>query len=140
MTVSTEGTSTPSPRTPTLNTHGESEQLLGPEVIEQPPVARRRGVVELVDHDDVERIGGRQRRVGAPGEGLDHREEVLAGGVLATTMDLAEVGVVEYGAVSTERLAEDLLAVSDEQQPRRSPVAERRPQAGYRARSRAVRA
>ena len=100
-----------------LRCGGEAEQLDGGEVVEDAFVRGRGGVVELVDDDDVEVIG-RQRGEVAGVEALDRGEDVLEPcRSRATDPLLAERGVAERVAEGGEALVEDLLAVSDEQQP-----------------------
>ena len=96
---------------------GEPEEFAGLEVVEKPPIGRRLGVVELVDDDDVERVGGDLGD--AAGERLDAGEDVspLARDVPAD-IQLAEGAVAEDLAVGAQRLLEDLLAVGDEEQAR----------------------
>ena len=102
----------------------------GLEVVEQPVVRRRRGVVELVDDDDVERVG-RDLLQPICVQRLDHREDVPALRDPAAAVDLAERAVAKHGAIGRQRLPQDLLAVRDEQQrqvacrSRQLPVVER---------------
>jgi hypothetical protein len=75
---------------------GEGEELERLDVVEEVLVGARRGVVELVDDDDVEVVG---REVGEAGgvEALDGGEDVVeAGGPAAADPELAE-GVVAQG-------------------------------------------
>ncbi len=72
-------------------------------------------MVELVDDDDVERVGSQAVELGAA-ERLDHREHVPARRDLAAAVLLAERAVLEHGAVGSHRLLEDLVAVRDEQE------------------------
>ena len=92
------------------------KQLGGPKVLEQRAVARGRSVVDLVDDDDLERVGSRRLdRVVA--QRLHHREDVPADErLLAVAEDLAEVGVLEDRGVRRPALVEDAPAVSDEEQ------------------------
>ena len=106
-----------------LRRRGQAEQLLRLQALEEPVVACRGGVVELVDDKDIEGVGvepldslGRER--------LDHREDVLAGGDPPAAVDLAEGAVAQHRPVGRQRLPQDLLAVGDEEEreapPRRS--------------------
>ena len=85
------------------------------EPLEQATVARRGGVVELVDDDHVEvlRTQARDRLLG---QRLDHREDVRTAGDSAAAMNLAERAVAQHGAERRAALLEDSLAVGDEQQ------------------------
>ena len=98
-----------------LRRRGQAEQLARLQPLEQPLVAGRGRVMELVDDEDVEGVGvesldslGRER--------LDHREDVLAGGDPPAAVDLAEGAVAEHRAVGRQRLPQDLLAVGDEEE------------------------
>lgn len=99
----------------TLRRGGQAEQLARLQPLEEPLVACRGGVMELVDDKDVEGVGiepldslGRER--------LDHREDVLALGDPAAAVDLAEGAVAQHRAVGRQRLSQDLLAVGDEEE------------------------
>ena len=97
------------------------------QVAEHPVVGGCGGVVELVDDDDVEVVGRQGVEVGV-GEALDRGEDVLvAGGAGAADPLLAERRRPQRVAERGEALVEDLLAVSDEQQP---VAVESGPQAG----------
>ncbi len=87
-------------------------------MVEDPAVGDRLGVVELVDDDDLERIG---RDVGdaVGGQGLHGREHVLpALRPGAPDVELAEVRVTEHLAIGATGLLQDLLAMRHEEQAR----------------------
>ncbi len=84
-------------------------------MVEQPVVCRRRGVMELVDNENIECVRGDllQSRLL---QRLDHREDVPSFGDPAPTVDLSKRAVAEDGPVGRQRLPEDLLAMGNEQQ------------------------
>ena len=93
----------------------ETQELGGPDVIEEGGVARCLGVVKLInDHDvEVRRIDGLDR-LGF--ERLDHPEHMLAGfGPASAGKDLAEGRVLQHRTERRAALPEDLLPVGDEQ-------------------------
>ncbi len=118
---------TPEPPRDVLSVHalgrrGQPEQLIGLEVLEQRPVARRRRVVDLVDDHDV---------VGVRGERLDrlvahrlhHREDVSpALRAFPVAEQLAEMRVLQHRCERRATLIEDPSAVRDEQQRQISSV------------------
>ena len=85
-------------------------------MLEQRAVARGRSVVDLVDDDDLERVGV-ERLDRFVAQRLHHREDVAADErLLAVAEDLSEVGVLEDGGVGRAALVEDAPAVSDEEE------------------------
>ena len=110
---------------------GEAEQLPRAELLEEGPVRRRSGVVELVDDDDVEvrRVDRRRRRCR---EALDRCEDVLE--VLRSMRphpEFTEGRVVEYVAEGEQALFEDLCdgerrrAAGHEAESPQAPVVDR---------------
>ena len=104
---------------------GEAEQLARGQVVEEPSVRRRLGVVELVDDHDVVGVG-RDVRDAVRLQGLHAGEDVVPTlRARAGDVQLTERGVGEDFSVGPQRLLEDLLAVRDEEQSR--PVGWRGP-------------
>ena len=97
---------------------GEAEQLDGGEVVEHPLVRGGGRVMELVDDHDVEVVGGDRIEVGGV-QALDRREDVLEP-ARASAPDplLTERRIAQRVPERREALIEDLLPMSDEQQPR----------------------
>ena len=93
----------------------QAKHLSWLEMAEEAVVAVSRGMVELVDHNDIERV---RRDLTDPCllERLDHREYVSALGRSSGALDLAEVATPQDSLVCPERLFEDLLPVSDKKQ------------------------
>ena len=89
----------------------------GPDVVQEPLVARGGGVVELVDDDVVVAVGGQV--VERPAVvALDRDEQVVELlGLAAADEQVAEVRVAEHGPEGPQALPQQLLAVGDEQQP-----------------------
>ena len=100
-----------------LGRGGQAEQDPRPHVIEQPLVARRGGVVELVDDDVLVAVGG--QFVERPAVvALDRDEQVIELlGLAAPDQQVAEVRVAEHGPERLQALPKQLLAVGDEQEP-----------------------
>jgi hypothetical protein len=97
-----------------LRGRGEPDELLRRQSVEELGVALRRGMVNLVDDDVVERPRGQVRRLR---ERLHRGEDVPSRlGAQAVDPELAEIGTAEHLAKDAPRLLEDLLAVSDEQE------------------------
>ncbi len=89
----------------------------GLEVVEQRRVGPGRGVVELVDDDDVELP--RVERLKFPGgERLDRCEHMVpAAGLVASNPEFTEAAVLEDVSKGCPGSFQDLLAVRHEQQP-----------------------
>ena len=87
----------------------------GLEVVDHPPVARRRRVVELVDHDVVELLGIELAEAGS--DGLDAREEDLGVGLLLVCVEETEISVGLHTPEHVPALAQDLLTMRDEENP-----------------------
>ena len=82
---------------------------------EQPVVRLRRGVMELVDNHNIERVRDdllESRLL----KRLDHREDVMTLGDPSSAVKLPEGAVAQDRAIGRERLSQDLLAVGNEQQ------------------------
>ena len=94
---------------------GEAEQELRAEVVDEAPVGRGRGVVELVHDDVVEGVAGEALEVGGAAEGLDRREEDVGVGVALLARVEAQAGVGADAPEGVAGLLEDLLAVRDEE-------------------------
>ena len=78
--------------------------------------------MEFVDDDDVEAVARDAVEIHT-GERLDRGEDVAALlRPLAIDVELAEGAVPQDGSEDVQALGQDLLAVRDEQQPRRSAV------------------
>lgn len=89
-------------------------------MVKDAAICCRLGVVELVDHHDVEGCGIKRVEVHAA-QGLHGREDVaMLGRVFAADQEFAEVGVVEHVGVGTAGLLQDFLAVGHEQQRERA--------------------
>ena len=87
------------------------------EVLEQPPVRRGLGVMELVHDHDVEAAGWQTVEVDS-GERLHRSEDVSTlVGLLAIDVELTEGSVAQHGAEDVTALGQNLLAVRDEEQP-----------------------
>jgi hypothetical protein len=71
------------------------------EVVDEAPVGRGRGVVELVDDDVVERVAREALQVGDAAEGLDRGEEDPAE-LGAVGVEGAEPGLAEAGGEDDE--------------------------------------
>lgn len=100
----------------------QTQQLPRLEMVDDPPICGGRGVVELVDDDDVEVVGSQLLKP-LDVQRLDAGEHVIPSpGLHAGVQQLAERGVVQDFPVGAQRLLEDLLAVSHEQQSRTSAV------------------
>ena len=96
----------------------------GCEVVEQPLVRRRGGVVELVDDHDVEVIRGPARRgPRRAGSGSRRRRARSRSVVAPPTHFSPKDGVAQRVPEGREALVEDLLAVGDEEQPRPGELA-----------------
>jgi hypothetical protein len=74
-------------------------------------------VVELVDDDVVEGVAPEALEVGGAPERLDRGEEDLGVGVALRPLVEAEARLGADDAIGVARLAEDLLAVGDEEDP-----------------------
>ena len=96
----------------------QAEQLDGREMIEDPFVRRRRGVMELIDDDDVEVVRRECIEVDRV-QTLDRREDVIEASRSCSADPLLTEGrIAQRVAERREALVKDLLAVGDEQQPR----------------------
>ena len=101
-----------------LRRGGETKKDSGPDVIEQPHVTRRGGVVKLVDDHEFILIG-RQFVERAAQVALDRNEQVIElARRTASDQSVAEIGVAENVSKRLEALLKQLLAVSDEEKPR----------------------
>ena len=101
-----------------LGRGGQTEQNAGPDVVEEPLVARRGGVVELVDDNVVVAIGGQFVKRPAL-VALDRDEQVVELARLAAAdQKVAEVRVAQNVAEGLEALLKQLLAVGNEEKPR----------------------
>ena len=96
---------------------GEAEEELRAEVVDEAPVGRGRGVVELVDDDVVEGVAREALEVGDAAEGLDRGEEDVGVRVPLLAHVEAQAGLGPDPAEGVPRLVEDLLAVRDEEDP-----------------------
>ena len=95
----------------------EPEQFDGLHVVEQRLVRRCGRVVELVDHHDVEVVGGQVGQASGV-QALDRREHVLVPiGLVPADPLLANRRVPQRVAERGQALVEDLFAVGDEEQP-----------------------
>ena len=100
-----------------LGRRGQPEQLPWLQVVEQRLVARRGGVVELVDDHDVEVAWINSVNAGG-GQTLDRRKDMFESrGALPANPHLPECRVTHSELEGAATLFEDLLAVRDEQQP-----------------------
>ena len=87
-------------------------------MVEEAVVAVGRGVVKLVNDDDVERVAA-NLAIRLWSDWIIAKTWRPLGGP-AAAVDLAEVAAAQHGPIRRERLPEDLLAVGHEQQ-RQSP-------------------
>ena len=100
-----------------LGCSGEPEEFARVEVLEDPYVARRWRVVELVHDDDIEVLGIETLEDGCV-EALYGREDVIEPlRACFADPELAERCVAQRVSVGREALLENLLAVRDEQKP-----------------------
>ena len=83
-------------------------------MVEHAPVGGRGGVVELVDDDVVEVVGGEAVEVALPAQRLDRGAEDVDFGVLLLAVVEADRGIGPDAQERLGRLAEDLFAVGDE--------------------------
>ena len=98
-----------------LGRRSQTEQLLGLEVLEQRPVARRRRMVDLVDDDDVVGVWG-ERFDCLVAHRLHHREDVsTALGRSPSPRISPNSRILEHRRVRRPTLIEDPSTVSDEQ-------------------------
>ena len=93
----------------------QAEQEAGLEVVDEPPIGLRRGVVELVDDQVVEGPRVQLVEVRLAPEGQDGGEDDLAAGVLLLAVVLAEARLRPDAPEGPHRLQEDLVAVRDEE-------------------------
>ena len=93
---------------------GETEKKLGLEVVDEAPVGAG-GVVELVNNNVVEGVRAEVSEARRLAESLDRGEEHVGGGVFVGAGVEAECGVGADAAEGVEGLAQDLLAVGDEE-------------------------
>ena len=98
-----------------LGGRGQSQEELGLEVVDEAPVGAGGGVVELVDDDVVEALRAEPSKVLGFSEGLDRGEEDIRLGRFLVADVEAESGLRADGAEGRERLSQDLLSVSDEE-------------------------
>jgi hypothetical protein len=94
---------------------GEPEQEARLEVAEQAPVGGRGGVVEFVDHDVIEVVRREALEVGALAQCLHRRAEHVDLGVADCAHVEADAGLGADAREGVRGLAQDLLAVGDEQ-------------------------
>ena len=96
----------------------QPQEFAGLDVVEQPPIRRGRGMVELIDDDDVEVIGREVLQVA--GVQALHRGEDVLEVVRSCTADpfLAEGSVPDGVPEGGQALIQDLITVCDEQQTR----------------------
>ena len=94
---------------------GEAKQELRAEVIDEAPVGRGRGVVELVHDDVVEGVAREALEVGGAAEGLDRREEDVGVFVPLLARVEAQSGVGPDPSEGVPGLLQDLLAVRNEE-------------------------
>jgi hypothetical protein len=100
---------------PTFRSRCQPEKLLGFQMVEQPAVRGRHGMVELIDDDDVEEV--RLQLLDAEGrQRLDGRENVLPlPRLVVPHVEFTEGTVLHKVAVGAHRLLENLLAMGDEE-------------------------
>jgi len=94
---------------------GEAEEELRAEVVDEAPVGRGRGVVELVHDDVVEGVAREALEVGDAAEGLDRREEDVGVRLPLLAHVEAQAGVGPDPAVGVPGLVQDLFAMRDEE-------------------------
>ena len=94
---------------------GKSEEECRLKVIDHPAVTAGGGVMELIDYDVVEPVG--REPVQIPGERLDAGEQHAGVRLLLPAVVQAEVRIRLDAAEHVEGLAQNLLAVGDEQHP-----------------------
>ena len=96
---------------------GEAEEELGAEPVDEAAVGRGGRVVEFVDDDVVEGVALEALEMSGAPERLDRGEEDLGVGVAVRPLVEAEARLGADEAIGVARLAEDLLAVGDEEDP-----------------------
>ena len=94
---------------------GEAEQELRAEVVDEAPVGRGRGVVELVHDDVVEAVAREALEVGDAAEGLDRRKEDVGVCFPLLAHVEAQSGVGPDPPEGVPGLLQDLLAVRNEE-------------------------
>ena len=98
-----------------LRRRRQPQQELWREVLEDPAIRPRLRVVELVDHDVVEVVGGEPVQVLGPRQGLHRCEEDLRIRITPLAHVASQRRAGTDAAEGTQRLFEDLLAMGDEQ-------------------------
>jgi hypothetical protein len=93
----------------------EAEQELRAEVVDEAPVSRGRGVVELVHDDVVEGVAREALEVGGAAEGLDRREEDVGVWLPLVAHVEAQSGVGPDPSEGVPGLLQDLLAMRNEE-------------------------
>ena len=105
-----------------LGRRGDPEHESRREVAEHPSVSQRRGVVEFVDHDQIEVVFGPARQVLRARERLHRREHELGRAIALRSLEQPGLAPREHPREGPAGLDEDLLAMGDEQHPPRAQL------------------
>jgi hypothetical protein len=96
-----------------IGSGSKPEQECRLEMVDHPAVATGGGMMELIDHDVIEPVGGKPMQI--PGESLDSGEEHAGIQLLVPAVIQAKVRIRLGAAEHLEGLAQNLFTVGNEQ-------------------------